>query len=180
MSPSPTGSPGASRTRPACTTSQRYCDPNIGRFTSPDPSGQEKNPYLYAEGDPVNRIDPSGLASFGLKLEGCHYLCLGGGVTVNDDGSFHPSLSGGAGSPGVSGGVEASGSDANSGATGEVECSAGYYRASASTQSDTGAGASTARLGPPHGPWAARLGSHSHISTTPAASTPAPTRNARA
>ncbi|WP_435807822.1 RHS repeat-associated core domain-containing protein [Streptomyces parvulus] len=43
----------------------RYYDPNIGRFTSPDPSGQEKNPYLYAEGDPVNRIDPTGLLSFG-------------------------------------------------------------------------------------------------------------------
>lgn len=41
----------------------RYYDPNIGRFTQPDPSGQEKNPYLYAEGDPVNRIDPSGLWS---------------------------------------------------------------------------------------------------------------------
>lgn len=39
----------------------RYYDANIGRFTTPDPSGQEKNPYLYAEGDPVNRIDPSGL-----------------------------------------------------------------------------------------------------------------------
>ncbi|MFJ9130007.1 RHS repeat-associated core domain-containing protein [Streptomyces sp. NPDC102340] len=39
----------------------RYYDPNIGRFTQPDPSGQEKNPYLYAEGDPVNRIDPTGL-----------------------------------------------------------------------------------------------------------------------
>ncbi|WP_237526965.1 RHS repeat-associated core domain-containing protein, partial [Streptomyces sp. SID337] len=43
----------------------RYYDPNIGRFTQRDPSGQEKNPYLYAEGDPVNRIDPSGLFSFG-------------------------------------------------------------------------------------------------------------------
>jgi RHS repeat-associated protein len=42
----------------------RYYDPNIGRFNSPDPSGQEKNPYLYAEGDPVNRIDPSGLAAW--------------------------------------------------------------------------------------------------------------------
>ncbi|MFJ4343673.1 RHS repeat-associated core domain-containing protein, partial [Streptomyces sp. NPDC088915] len=39
----------------------RYYDANIGRFTQPDPSGQETNPYLYAEGDPVNRIDPSGL-----------------------------------------------------------------------------------------------------------------------
>ncbi|MGW7276328.1 RHS repeat-associated core domain-containing protein [Streptomyces sp. NPDC054864] len=41
--------------------SARYYDPNVGRFTQPDPSGQEKNPYLYAEGDPVNRIDPTGL-----------------------------------------------------------------------------------------------------------------------
>lgn len=41
----------------------RYYDPNIGRFTTPDPSGLEKNPYLYAEGDPVNRIDPTGLYS---------------------------------------------------------------------------------------------------------------------
>ncbi|WP_376767088.1 hypothetical protein [Streptomyces bohaiensis] len=36
----------------------------MGRFTQPDPSGQEKNPYLYAEGDPVNRIYPTGLLSF--------------------------------------------------------------------------------------------------------------------
>ncbi|MFF8556455.1 RHS repeat-associated core domain-containing protein [Streptomyces sp. NPDC015501] len=43
----------------------RYYDPNLGRFTAPDPSGQEKNPYLYAEGDPVNRIDPTGLLSLG-------------------------------------------------------------------------------------------------------------------
>jgi RHS repeat-associated protein len=43
----------------------RYYDPRIGRFTSPDPSGQEKNPYLYAEGDPVNRIDPQGTLSLG-------------------------------------------------------------------------------------------------------------------
>ncbi|WP_241269270.1 RHS repeat-associated core domain-containing protein [Streptomyces chrestomyceticus] len=41
----------------------RYYDPSVGRFTQPDPSGQEKNPYLYAEGDPVNRIDQRGLLS---------------------------------------------------------------------------------------------------------------------
>ncbi|MFE3371953.1 RHS repeat-associated core domain-containing protein [Streptomyces sp. NPDC059173] len=40
----------------------RYYDANIARFTQPDPSGQETNPYLYADGDPVNRIDPEGLA----------------------------------------------------------------------------------------------------------------------
>ncbi|GHH55411.1 type IV secretion protein Rhs [Streptomyces candidus] len=38
----------------------RYYDPRIGRFTSPDPSGLEKNPYLYAKGDPVNLVDPQG------------------------------------------------------------------------------------------------------------------------
>ncbi|MFJ4343598.1 RHS repeat-associated core domain-containing protein, partial [Streptomyces sp. NPDC088915] len=41
----------------------RYYDANIGRFTQPDPSGQEENSYLYAEGDPVNRIGPTGLLS---------------------------------------------------------------------------------------------------------------------
>ncbi|MDW4918966.1 RHS repeat-associated core domain-containing protein, partial [Streptomyces californicus] len=40
------------------------------RFTTPDPSGQEKNPYLYAEGDPVNRIDPTGLLGFGSVVDG--------------------------------------------------------------------------------------------------------------
>ncbi|MFJ3505381.1 RHS repeat-associated core domain-containing protein [Streptomyces sp. NPDC090135] len=48
----------------------RYYDANIGRFTQPDPSGQEKNPYLYAEGDPVNRIDPSGLSWVSAIAEG--------------------------------------------------------------------------------------------------------------
>ncbi|MEU3202592.1 RHS repeat-associated core domain-containing protein [Streptomyces cyaneofuscatus] len=48
----------------------RYYDPNIGRFTTPDPSGQEKNPYLYAEGDPVNRIDPTGLAWYSPIVNG--------------------------------------------------------------------------------------------------------------
>ena len=42
----------------------------LGRVTSPDPSGQETNPYLYAEGGPVNRIDPQGTLSFGGVLEG--------------------------------------------------------------------------------------------------------------
>jgi RHS repeat-associated protein len=42
----------------------RYYDPSLGRFTQPDPSGQETNPYLYGGGDPVNNTDPSGLFSF--------------------------------------------------------------------------------------------------------------------
>ncbi|MER7780501.1 RHS repeat-associated core domain-containing protein [Streptomyces sp. NPDC096191] len=39
----------------------RYYDPAFGRFTQPDPSGQETNPYLYAHGDPINNSDPTGL-----------------------------------------------------------------------------------------------------------------------
>ncbi|MFB7648717.1 RHS repeat domain-containing protein [Streptomyces sp. NPDC056084] len=41
----------------------RSYDPNLARFTTTDPSGQETNAYLYAEGDPINRTDPSGLFS---------------------------------------------------------------------------------------------------------------------
>lgn len=43
----------------------RYYDPQLGRFTQPDPSGKEKNAYLYAQGDPVNRSDPAGTFSLG-------------------------------------------------------------------------------------------------------------------
>nr|WP_247697491.1 RHS repeat-associated core domain-containing protein [Streptomyces sp. b94] len=42
----------------------RYYDPTLGRFTQPDPSGQEQNAYLYAAGDPINDSDPTGLFSF--------------------------------------------------------------------------------------------------------------------
>ncbi|MFF4490480.1 RHS repeat-associated core domain-containing protein [Streptomyces sp. NPDC001544] len=41
----------------------RYYDPALGRFTQPDPSGKEGNAYLYAQGDPVNRTDPTGAFS---------------------------------------------------------------------------------------------------------------------
>ncbi|WP_165425595.1 RHS repeat-associated core domain-containing protein [Streptomyces sp. BK022] len=44
----------------------RYTDPTLGRFTQPDPSGQENNSYAYASGDPINRSDPSGLASWDI------------------------------------------------------------------------------------------------------------------
>ncbi|MFF5251217.1 RHS repeat-associated core domain-containing protein [Streptomyces leeuwenhoekii] len=47
----------------------RYYDPALGRFTQPDPSGQENNPYLYATGDPVNHSDPTGLFSFSDALD---------------------------------------------------------------------------------------------------------------
>ncbi|MFC9061905.1 RHS repeat-associated core domain-containing protein, partial [Streptomyces sp. NPDC057074] len=47
----------------------RYYEPTLGRFTQPDPSGQETNPYLYASGDPINNSDPSGLFSFSDILD---------------------------------------------------------------------------------------------------------------
>lgn len=42
----------------------REYDPATGRFTTPDPSplaGAQLNPYVFGDGDPVNRIDPRGL-----------------------------------------------------------------------------------------------------------------------
>lgn len=38
----------------------RYYDPTTARFTQPDPTGQETNTYLYAQGDPCNNTDPTG------------------------------------------------------------------------------------------------------------------------
>ena len=38
----------------------RWYDPVTGRFTTPDPTAQETNPYAYAGGNPSNRIDPTG------------------------------------------------------------------------------------------------------------------------
>ncbi|MEU6572201.1 RHS repeat-associated core domain-containing protein, partial [Streptomyces parvulus] len=57
----------------------RYYDPTLGRFTQPDPSGQETNAYLYAGGDPVNGIDPAGLAWYSgvvdfVKTKGPKFL----------------------------------------------------------------------------------------------------------
>ena len=49
----------------------RYLDPNLGRFWTMDTfEGNPSDPlslhkYLYADGNPVNRIDPSGLMSLG-------------------------------------------------------------------------------------------------------------------
>jgi RHS repeat-associated protein len=42
----------------------RYYNPAQGRFTQPDPTSQEANPYAYAADDPVNNTDPTGGTHF--------------------------------------------------------------------------------------------------------------------
>ncbi|WP_183061914.1 RHS repeat domain-containing protein [Motilibacter peucedani] len=46
----------------------RYYDPSLGRFTQPDPTGQEANAHLYGGADPVNKVDIHG-AEDCLKAE---------------------------------------------------------------------------------------------------------------
>ncbi|WP_233290336.1 RHS repeat-associated core domain-containing protein [Kitasatospora sp. MBT66] len=61
----------------------RQYDPSTGRFISPDPildatNPQQWNGYAYSENDPVNRSDPSGLATPECAL----YDCSGSGGTI--------------------------------------------------------------------------------------------------
>ena len=46
----------------------RYYDPNLGRYITPDPIGLAggMNPYIYTGGDPVDWVDPWGLAGEAL------------------------------------------------------------------------------------------------------------------
>jgi uncharacterized protein RhaS with RHS repeats len=50
---------------------QRYYDPAIGRFISPDPIGYaggfKLNLYAYAENDPDNGVDPLGLETWTVR-----------------------------------------------------------------------------------------------------------------
>jgi RHS repeat-associated protein len=55
----------------------RLYDPSMGRFHSPDPAGEWFSPYSYVGGNPISRIDPSGL----LSRSGLRWA-LGGAYTA--------------------------------------------------------------------------------------------------
>ncbi|WP_329060553.1 RHS repeat-associated core domain-containing protein [Amycolatopsis sp. NBC_01480] len=52
----------------------RWYFPGWGRFTTPDPTGQEANHYAYAKDDPINRSDPTGASA---ALNACSGAILG-------------------------------------------------------------------------------------------------------
>ncbi len=65
----------------------RMYDPQIGRFMSQDPARAGRNWYAYCGGDPVNRMDPSGLDD----------IAVDGGLVkwIPDDGSAPYVIGGG-------------------------------------------------------------------------------------
>ncbi len=56
----------------------RYYQPELGRWTQQDPSGQEANAYLYTGGNPVNFVDPSGYCFAGVFGENCNIRAVVG------------------------------------------------------------------------------------------------------
>ncbi|MFC7820063.1 MULTISPECIES: RHS repeat-associated core domain-containing protein [unclassified Streptomyces] len=107
--------------------------PHFGRFTQPDPSGQETNPYFYAAGDPVNRTDPTGLFSFsdildtGGEIFGVVSGCVSGVGAAASTGTIqYAAAVGGVVGAGVGSAVGAGAAVVGSCALGGV---AGYYGA---------------------------------------------------
>jgi RHS repeat-associated protein len=75
----------------------RYYDPNLGRFTQQDPTGQEANFFAYAGDDPVNLVDPTGrswVSSF-LTVAAGVTAAIGGVATVLGVTDFAAALAGG-------------------------------------------------------------------------------------
>jgi len=63
----------------------RYYDPQTGRYLRPDPIGLAGgiNLYLYAQNDPVNAVDPWGLAGVAIDFGGAYATGWGGPVDPN-------------------------------------------------------------------------------------------------
>ena len=67
----------------------RYYNPTLGRFTQPDPSGQEANRYAYAGNQPITNTDPSGLMNW---AEGIAVGIVGAVVGVASAGILLPEV----------------------------------------------------------------------------------------
>jgi RHS repeat-associated protein len=81
-----------------CYVLARYYNPQLGRFLTPDPqgfNGGSLNLYTYCDGDPVNRIDPTGelafLAIVGIIAVGAAIGALvGAGIEAWKQHKTHP------------------------------------------------------------------------------------------
>ena len=65
----------------------RYYDPAVGRFLSPDPDSQYNSPYVYGDNRPEDNIDPDGDSFFliAMIIVGALIGAYSGGAAVNHD-----------------------------------------------------------------------------------------------
>ena len=83
----------------------RWYDPNIGRFVSEDPLGLQAgiNPYVFANNDPINGADPSGMDECITIDVPPAEVCSGNQCTDYDGYTKTVCISGGGGGAGGSG-----------------------------------------------------------------------------
>ncbi|UYY83749.1 hypothetical protein OIT41_20780 (plasmid) [Arthrobacter sp. YA7-1] len=104
----------------------RYYNPYRGRFTQPDPSGQEGNRYLYAGADQVNTADPSGLDSGLVGGTFCVFVCASLGLAQDSTGQYGLAASFGVGPElSASGTAQWSPQNVSTGISAVVSCQAG-------------------------------------------------------
>ncbi|MYN08012.1 DUF6765 family protein [Pseudoduganella aquatica] len=64
----------------------RDYDPQLGRYTTPDPMGIEggMNPYLYVGGNPLSNVDPLGLYQSDIHYYMNFFLAVAAGMSVEE------------------------------------------------------------------------------------------------